>query len=401
MSSPTVLFISNEASYTGAPRVLYELLVWLRANTNVVPVIVLRRGGPLQYQLQRLATTLIYTEPHHWKAGRLMRSLLARRWDKTLGRIRLTTTWRSWLAKNVRLVYCNTMANGDVLELLSYLKCPMVTACYEMDYSVEFFQHTFAPFGVDTMKTYARATTQYIAASRAVKDSLMNRYQVPGAKIDVVNPPLRALGQDAEQLAEAGRRMRVQLNIPRDAFVVGGCGTLTWVKGVDLFIQMAAKLRGLLPDRPLAFVWLGRHVLISGAFDRGHLFHDAGRLGVGGAFRLIDYVDNSFELFAAFDVFALTSRVDSFPLVMLEAGALAKPVVCFASAGGAPEFVEDDCGFVVPYLDTLAMAQRIATLAHKDELRARLGHRAADKAHQRCDVSVVIPRLYDVMRRFL
>jgi hypothetical protein len=34
---------------------------------------------------------------------------------------------------------------------------------------------------------------------------------------------------------------------------------------------------------------------------------------------------------------------------------LRKPIVRFAGAGGMPEFVEEACGFVVPYLDILAL----------------------------------------------
>ena len=39
---------------------------------------------------------------------------------------------------------------------------------------------------------------------------------------------------------------------------------------------------------------------------------------------------------------------DPYTLVCLEAAALEKPYVCFEGAGGSPEFVEEDCGFVVP-----------------------------------------------------
>jgi glycosyltransferase involved in cell wall biosynthesis len=57
------------------------------------------------------------------------------------------------------------------------------------------------------------------------------------------------------------------------------------------------------------------------------------------------------KYFAAFDVFALVSREDPFPVVCLEAASLGKPIVCFNSSDGEKEFVENDCGFVVPDLD--------------------------------------------------
>lgn len=53
----------------------------------------------------------------------------------------------------------------------------------------------------------------------------------------------------------------------------------------------------------------------------------------------------------AVDVFALNSREDSFPLVMLEASACCLPVFCFADSGGDPEFVTEDSGLVARYHD--------------------------------------------------
>ena len=47
---------------------------------------------------------------------------------------------------------------------------------------------------------------------------------------------------------------------------------------------------------------------------------------------------------------------DPFPLVMLEAAALATPTVCFLGNGGAPEFVEEDAGICVPSGNVEALA---------------------------------------------
>ena len=80
---------------------------------------------------------------------------------------------------------------------------------------------------------------------------------------------------------------------------------------------------------------------------------------------------------------------------------LGKPILCFADAGGAPEFVEEDAGFVVPYLDVGAMADRLATLFEDDDLRMRLGNTAANKVRERHDVAVGAPKILRVIERFL
>jgi glycosyltransferase involved in cell wall biosynthesis len=79
------------------------------------------------------------------------------------------------------------------------------------------------------------------------------------------------------------------------------------------------------------------------------------------------------DYMAAADVFVLTSREDPYPLVCLEAAALEKPIVCFEGGGGTPEFVEADCGFVVPYLDIIGMADRVISLLDSPDCRDNLG----------------------------
>jgi glycosyltransferase involved in cell wall biosynthesis len=83
----------------------------------------------------------------------------------------------------------------------------------------------------------------------------------------------------------------------------------------------------------------------------------------------------------------------------LEAAALEKPIICFAGAGGMPEFVEDDCGFVVPYLDITAMAERVACLLDSPECRLKMGEAACRKVAQRHDISVAAPRIMEIIER--
>jgi glycosyltransferase involved in cell wall biosynthesis len=85
--------------------------------------------------------------------------------------------------------------------------------------------------------------------------------------------------------------------------------------------------------------------------------------------------------------------------VCLEAATLAKPIVCFAGAGGAPEFVEEDCGFVVPYLDTMAMADRVVSLLDSQECRVTIGSAARRKVAQRHDLNGTAPRITEIIER--
>jgi glycosyltransferase involved in cell wall biosynthesis len=64
-----------------------------------------------------------------------------------------------------------------------------------------------------------------------------------------------------------------------------------------------------------------------------------------------------------------------------------------------PEFVEQDCGFTVPYLDLDAMVSRLSELLDSPQCRLRMGEAARQKGVQRHDVNVAAPRIARVIER--
>ena len=77
---------------------------------------------------------------------------------------------------------------------------------------------------------------------------------------------------------------------------------------------------------------------------------------------------------------------EGFCNAVIEAQAMALPVVT-SDSGGLPENVEDGItGYVVPQRDTDAMAARIALLARDPALRATLGAAGRERALARFDL---------------
>ncbi|HET7564456.1 MAG TPA: glycosyltransferase family 4 protein [Gemmatimonadaceae bacterium] len=98
--------------------------------------------------------------------------------------------------------------------------------------------------------------------------------------------------------------------------------------------------------------------------------------------RFVGAVDASALLHRA-DMLLVTSEHEGFPNVILEAMAAGRPVIT-TPAGDAGVVVEDDAtGYVVPFDDVSAMAERMVRLARSPRLRGALG--AAGRARvERC-----------------
>lgn len=102
--------------------------------------------------------------------------------------------------------------------------------------------------------------------------------------------------------------------------------------------------------------------------------------------RFIDYVQDLAKVvmfYQAADIYLHAARADTFPNVILEALACGTPVVATA-VGGISEQIEDGVtGFLTPPADAEAMAARIEQLLISDELRQRMGLKAAEVARKR------------------
>ncbi len=364
-----ILFISHDATRTGAPVIFLNFLKWFRKNTHIPFQIILKDGGPLEDEFRELGPTHVLN------------------WNNSCFDQAEKEKYLHNLAKqDFSLIYSNTVTNGQVLSCLAEADCPILTHVHELEYRI---RHQTEP---EIIAAVAAFTDHYIAVSQAVKQNLMRNHDVPEEAVSVI----RGFVPAEENAAESGgrRNIRNSLGIRPDARVVGACGTSDWRKGPDLFIQLAASVRRNLDD-PVHFCWVGAQVDDPGF---SALAHDVAMAGLDDRMHFIGPQKNPKDYFSLFDVFVSVSREDPFPLVNLEAAALGVPVVCFDNSGGGREFVGSTCGFVVNYLDMEGMSARVVELLKDDELRTKLGNQARRRVRENHDISSVAPEILKLMR---
>ena len=360
---PVLLFISHEASRTGAPVFLLGLIDYLAAAGEYEPVILLGRGGELESDFRKRGTTFVLNEGSD-----------------------AVPTALAWLKnRDVRLVYSNTITNGILQRRLRALRCPILCHVHELAYSID---HYFDQAGIQQVM---ESTSLFLAGSRAVADYLVHQRMRPANEVVLAYPFI-----DVEQNRRAAASARAtSLDLPDDTFVIGACGMLGWRKGTDLFVQVA-RLVLAHSRQPVHFVWVGGAIT---ANDLQQLRHDTETLGISSRMLFTGPVKAHLPYLARFDVFLLTSREDPFPLVAMDAASFGVPIICFSGAGGAPELVEEDAGIIVPYLDCEEMATAVCRLHDNPDLRRRLGDRARKKVMERHDISVGGQHIYNIIKQ--
>ncbi len=172
-------------------------------------------------------------------------------------------------------------------------------------------------------------------------------------------------GFDEARLRPSPTNLRADLGIARDAFVICTVGALIDLKGHDLLISAFAQL----PKTS--------HLLIAGSGpDEAALRSQARQLGLAERVHFLGQVDDVMSVFQAADVFALASRKEGFPLVLLEAGFAGLPCVA-ATVGGVPEAIPDGQGAIlVPPLDPDALAAALQRFESDPAERRRAGEAA-------------------------
>ena len=263
--------------------------------------------------------------------------------DKVAGRLGYREPGMTW-----DLIFANSIASLGTVERLrarhgGLQELPLVVFVHES--SLLLHEYDFP--ATQRMLSQARLI---FAVSAAVRKTLEEVIQ-PTAAISVVNGFLLERQGTGSKTALPSA---VQDAIDSGARILGGVGTVAWYKGTDLFIAVAKRIRQLLPQQRLAFIWMGQEQFPE---VRRLLERDIERAGLSQVVIMPGQTHDPRAFFDSLSLFLLPSREDSWPLVMLEAAQAGVPIVCFQRAGGAEEFVAHGGGTAVPYLDVEAMAQ--------------------------------------------
>lgn len=162
-------------------------------------------------------------------------------------------------------------------------------------------------------------------------------------------------------------------------------GRLAAVKGLRILLEAFAQARATRPALTLTLVGDGD--------DRAHLEKLAEPLGDAVTFLGYQSQDGVAQAMAHADILVLPSFAEGLPVVLMEALAAGKPVICTQVAGVA-ELVEDGVsGFIVPVSDDATLAQRIGHLADNAELRHSMGIAGRQKVRDAFDVRVEAGRI--------
>ena len=227
--------------------------------------------------------------------------------------------------------------------------------------------HVYSSYGeVRPYRKHLLGRARHVIAPSA--DSLRLAEEALGGFAPETRARVAYNGMDVERIRrEATAELPSAVAPPRTP-VIGMVGNLDWRKNPACLVDATPAIRAAVPDVT---------VLLVGAFPdaetetrvRGRI----AELGLSDVVRTTGFLANPFPIVQRLDVLVHPALRDPFPLALLEAMALARPIVA-AAVGGIPEMLVDgESGRLVPSEDPTAVARAVVALLEDAPARARMG----------------------------
>ena len=340
----TVMIVSHESSATGAPIVALEVAKRLNERYNVMTV-ALRKDKLHDAFVQ--ASCLHVNAPN--KLGLVSVKFVLQNVLKDYG---------------IHALIINSVESSELLYGAACFGLPTVSLLHEYaDYT--------RPVGKTSRALFTTDIAIYPAAS--IKESglreLRETYLIKTPLNHIWTRPQGSMRFNAA-LQAAGEQewsLRNQLNIPDSAIVLAGAGHVQPRTGVDWFLETAyhllKRMRAQNDKRvdDIHFVWLGDGFTESDINVSVWLETFMQRTGMRARCHFPGHVDSVIAALRQVDVYLLTSRLDPFPNVAVDALESDCGIACFEGASGVADFVRDHAAraVVAPYGDCPRLAELI------------------------------------------
>jgi glycosyltransferase involved in cell wall biosynthesis len=328
--------------------------------------------GPMQSDFDELGVELIVRDPKHPSYNEEVGNILS--------------------APSIGLVLANTIMMADVVVLAESKDVPTAWVIHEA-WPPEKFEYyakeVFMMSHIDSeiIRKAFSLCSRIVFPSNVQRDIYEELLQ-PGCAETIYNGiPLENL--DCHQGEEKRMEARQKYGYSDDEIVLLHIGTICHRKGqiyaAEAFLSLCDKI-----DRgDIAFTKKPRLLMVGARYIRQHEIDYINKIKTmveasnhADKVTILDIQNNPAPFYAAADIVLVPSLNEVLPLVICEAMAMKKPVIC-SRIDAIPEAFEHGVeGLLVPPADALELEAAIECLYENEELRMEMGERGRERVLQ-------------------
>jgi hypothetical protein len=349
----TIIFVSHESSATGAPLLGYNIINEMSAKYNVVHIVIREANiGAIIPNNCFLYACDIHDSPEHKSLAIL--SYLLRKFE-------------------IKSLLLNSVETLAVLLSATRLKIPTVSLVHE-------FSDYTRPVGkmVDTLYHATRVITPASIITKSILEELNSHSsidtpvshitQIPQGKL----PFLPNLHGSISSRQEIYEMLNIEAN--SEVKILVGAGYVQIRKGVDVFLSVARYVKQKYEGN-VKFIWVGDGYNPVNDYSCSiWLQRDLKVYELVNDFIFLKHQKSLDTVFEIADIFCLTSRMDPFPNVAIDAMEFDLPIACFEDASGTEEFLKNNNAdyLTAKYLDAHDMADQIVAYLDKHNAKSKI-----------------------------
>lgn len=240
----------------------------------------------------------------------------------------------------------------------------------------------------------SRSTAAVICVSEADRSGALGYDLVPDSRLRVIKN-----GIDFESVKSSGpadqdrERRRAAMKIKPGTPLLGTVARLHFQKGIPDLLKAMDSVRREIPE--------ARLVIVGGGPEENRVRKLIRELGLDQTVILLGERKDARELLSLFDVFVLSSLWEGLPYVLLEAAALAKPVISTAALGVAEVITDGENGLLVPVSKPEDLAKGAVKLLRDKDLAFRLGQNLRRNAASQFSLERMVSETADLYLKVL
>ena len=263
------------------------------------------------------------------------------------------------------IIYCHSSKAGAIGRIANFgIKNKLIYNAHGWAFNIKGASKKKIMLYEFVERLLAPLATNIVCISEYEKKSALAHKICRPNKLVVINN-----GIDFDECNRIKPKSREEMNISKNAFVVGTIGRLTLQKAPDTFVKMAKIVKKCIPES--FFIIVGDD--IGDGKYREETEKQIRDAGLRDSFIITGWVDDPLDYVGIFDVATLLSRWEGFGLVLPEYMLSGKPIV--ATKADAIPYVIGNAGILVDIDDYKKAADCIIRIRNEEKLYSQLVNR--------------------------
>lgn len=380
-----ILIVMPHTGAGGDTQVIYNLLQALESDSFEFHLITHQRGS-LHEDFRKFAQLHTFPIDDMPWARRLLRRFFLPVF------MFLKKKYGSYLLRklNPDIIYINTVNEHEFSQIALQSPRKIIVHIHEMGFVVT--QRMRAQWITELLD---KAHT-IISPAQAVSEFYRDVYGSDEGKMLLLHEVVSDTRIGASSVNQS--TLRDQLGLPKGTLLIGSVGSVIYRKGVDTFIRACAILKQILPEQKFVFLWLGGDpkTLKNQPYYRA-LCKTIERENLTSHFRFLPQTTTVSAFYADLDIFVLPSRMEAFPLVVLEALLAEKPVVAMDVAG-VREVINTETGYLVKDRTPEGLAEGIRYFMQSETRRITAGQNGRKRVLENFEAEVQVKKWLHILK---